>query len=98
MRSKYNSEAALSQLDDQREEIEQEIGESLVWDANPQARDKTIAIHRDADLRQRGEWDGHLKWMVDMTGRFRKAFVPRVKQLNLDVVREDEPAELSVQI
>ena len=72
-------------------EIEQEIGEELLWDPNPENRDKTIAIFREADLRQRGKWDEYINWFVDMTVRFRKAFSPRVK--GLDLTRQEEPEE-----
>lgn len=81
----YNTiaEKALPQLEAQREEIEREIGLALEWNPNKDARDKTIGIHRDADLRDRSCWDEYVGWLVDMTGKFRKAFMPRAKKLSL---------------
>ena len=89
MRAKYNAQSALHQLLEQKEEIEKEVGCSLKWDANKVARDKTIALERKADIRQRDEWAKHLEWLVDMTSRFRQAFVPRVKALELETIGED---------
>ncbi len=58
--------AALPQLLEQRKEIEREIGEELLWNPNPENRDKTIAIIRDADLKRRDRWEEYLKWLVNM--------------------------------
>jgi len=85
MRGKYNSNAALSQLFAQKDEIENEIGESLTWDANPDTRDKIIVIYKDADIRTRDKWDEYLTWMVAKTAHFRRVFMPRVKQLDLSL-------------
>ena len=88
MRSKYNAESALRQLMAQRESIESEIGAKLDWDASGGAMDKTIALKRSADLRKSNEWPEYLGWLVDMTAKFRKAFMPRVKRLELEVSEE----------
>ena len=47
------------------------------------ARDKIIVTYRDADLQDRTQWDEYVGWLVDMTAKFRKAFMPRVKKLSL---------------
>ncbi len=91
--NKVNAEVALEQLEAQRQEIEQEIGETLQWDPNPQARDKTIKIVRTADLRSKDEWPGYLDWMVDMTAKFIAAFAPRVKELELSPVMDEKGDE-----
>ena len=95
MRNKYNSDAALAQLSGQKAEIETEVGQSLIWDANPDAQDKLVAIYRDVDLKNREQWPGYTAWMVDMTEKFRKAFGPRVKKLDLEATEEpgEEPEE-----
>jgi len=83
MMSKYGGGSALQQLLEARDAIEKEIGAPLVWDPNPEATDKVIAVYRDADLSRRDKWPEYLKWLVDMTVRFRKTFGPRVKALDL---------------
>lgn len=81
--ARYGGGAALEQLLAQRTTIEQEVGAPLEWNPNPDASDKVIVIHRDADLSQRDKWPEYVSWLVDMTVRLRKAFGSRVKQLNL---------------
>ncbi len=77
------AEQALPQLEAQRDEIETEIGQSLAWNPDPENRDKVIALYREADVWQKGKWDEYTDWLVDMVARFRKAFMPRVKELKL---------------
>jgi len=92
MKGKYGGASALQQLLEARDAIEKEIGVPLVWDPNPEATDKVIGVYRDADLSRRDDWPGHLKWLVDMTVRFRKTFGPRVKALDLgEMPSEAEP-------
>jgi hypothetical protein len=99
LRHKYNSEAALAQLVAQKEEIESEIGEALLWNPNEKARDKIIAIYREADLNRRGKWPEYLDWMLDVTARFRKTFMPRVKRLDLEVseTQQEPPDEIDTE-
>jgi len=83
LRGRSGGDSALEQLLVERETIEKEIGESLQWNPNPDAKDKTIGISRNADLRDRKRWPEYIDWMVDMTTRFHKVFRPRVKELEL---------------
>jgi len=78
------ADEALPQLMSQRDEIEKEIGAKLEWNPSPENRDKVIAIYREANLQMPDEWDEPLEWMVDMVRKFRKAFMPRIKKLNIN--------------
>ena len=51
---------ALEQLLKDRASIEEEIGHQLQWNPNPENRDKTIAVYRDADLNNRAGWRNRL--------------------------------------
>ncbi len=93
LRAKHGGAAALEQLLLARAEIEREIGEALVWDANPDARDKLIALYRDADLTRRDRWPEYIAWMVERIGKFRKTFGPRIKALDLGESEEEAEAE-----
>lgn len=77
------SDVALPQLEADRSAIEEEIGEKLQWNPNPDRRDKTIALTRDVDLNDRSKWPEYCDWLVDRVARFRKSFAPRVKKLDL---------------
>lgn len=83
LRGKHSGELALEQLLTERQEIEDEIGVSLEWNPNPENRDKVIGVYREADLSDREHWDDHLKWMVDMTDKFRTVFRPRIRGMDL---------------
>ena len=97
MRGKYNADAALSQLLEHKDEIETEIGETLLWNPNPSATDKVIAIYRDADLNRRDHWNEYCDWLVDMTRRFREAFSSKVRDLALDEIEGEEDPEVETQ-
>ncbi len=78
------ADQALPLLESQKEEIEEEIETKLVWNPNPENRDKTIAIYQNANLQNRDEWSESIEWMVSMVKRFRKTFMPRIKKLDLN--------------
>jgi len=77
------ADVALAHLQKERTAIEREIGETLQWNPSPDNRDKIILLDRPADLADRDKWPEYCDWLVDMNGRFRKAFAPRVKNLDL---------------
>jgi Domain of unknown function (DUF4268) len=76
--------AALPQLEAERSVIESEIGEKLEWNPNPEAIDMVIRLECAADLSDRDKWPEYLSWLADKTDKFKRAFGPRVKNLNLD--------------
>jgi hypothetical protein len=90
IRSKI-AEVALPQLEAERAAIEKEIGEPLQWDPNPDSRDKTIVLDRPADLEDRSKWPEYISWLVDHVAKFKKAFEPRVKKLELSQALSSEP-------
>jgi hypothetical protein len=73
----------LPQLRAEKAAVEAEIGQSLLWDPNPNSIDKIIALHREADIRDKSHWPEYVDWTVTTVAAFRKAFVPRVKKLQL---------------
>lgn len=92
LRNQAGGHRALAELLKSKDAIEQEIGQPLLWNPNPDAIDKTIAVYRDTDLRRRDKWPEYLDWMVDMTDRFRRVFGPRIRDLNLASLEDDEAA------
>ena len=78
------ADGALAQLQEQREEIEKELGTQLDWNPNPQNRDKIIMLSREADLSAGSRWPEYLEWLVDWNVRFRTVFSPRVRRLSLE--------------
>jgi hypothetical protein len=88
------ADIVLPQLMDDRAKIEEEIGETLMWNPYPEKRDKIILLSRDADLTIRENWAEYLNWLVDKTIRFRKVFAKRVKQLDLSKKLEDTEEDI----
>lgn len=78
------ADAALAQLEQERAEIESEIGVKLSWNPNPDKQDKVIVLHREVDLEDRSKWPEYLDWMVEQTRRFRAAFAPRIKNVKMN--------------
>lgn len=76
--------SALQQLEVDKAAIENEIGEQLLWNPTPEKRDKIIGLFRKVDLSNRDAWPEYCDWLVEFVGKFRKAFVPRVKALKLN--------------
>jgi hypothetical protein len=81
--SGYLADQALQGLDSQKDGIEKEIGSKLTWNPHPDKSDKVIILDRSADISSREKWPEYLSWLVDHTLRFRKAFGPRLKALDL---------------
>jgi Domain of unknown function (DUF4268) len=86
------SDPALAQLTPQRGKIEAEIGSSLDWNPYPDKRDKTIGLFKKVDLDDRSKWPEYVDWLVDKTAKFRAAFMPRVKVLDLHQANLNESA------
>lgn len=89
MMNRFGGGAALNQLLESRAEIEEAVGEPLLWNPNPEATDKVILLRRNADIRVKDQWTDHLKWMVDAVVRLRKVFGPRIKSLEIESMAND---------
>ena len=85
------AESALDGLMQDKDAIEQEIGTPLLWNPNPENRDKIISLVRDIDLEDRTSWPGQIEWLVDMNARFQAAFRPRVRKLKLALPSTELP-------
>jgi len=80
------ADAALAQLEKDKDAIEKEIGQTLSWNPTPEKRDKIIGLYRKVDRSNREAWPEYCEWLVDTVSKFRKAFMPRVKALKLNEV------------
>jgi len=87
------AEAALSQLEPQKQAIHEEMEMELVWNPYPEKQDKIVLADRPADLARREEWPEYLDWMVNTVVAFRKAFRERVRALDLAPTPPEQPDE-----
>ena len=69
-------------LEARREEINQALGCEPMWDANPSAKDKTIALFHQTDLTDPERMEEALDWMVRQTIIFHSVFSKEVKGIN----------------
>ena len=77
------------QLLTKKDAVEQEMGESLIWDQNSAESDKAIALERHADIRGRSTWPELINWMADAVARMRSVFLDRVLALDLSPSEDD---------
>ena len=76
-----NASAHFYLLKEEREEIESEFGESLVW----QEKIKNVVVSQGFDnLKDESDWPNQHKWLADNLEKLDKVFRPRVKALNAD--------------
>jgi predicted type IV restriction endonuclease len=69
-------------LEARREEINHALGCEPKWDANPSAKDKTIALFHQTDLTDPHKEEEALDWLVAQTIIFYNVFSKEVKGIN----------------
>ena len=70
-------------LEARRNEINHALGCEPKWDANPTAKDKTIALFLQTDLTDPGKVDEALNWLVEQTVIFYRVFSEEVKNIKV---------------
>ncbi|MFP4464752.1 MAG: DUF4268 domain-containing protein [Alphaproteobacteria bacterium] len=80
-----DAEAFFNLLSQQKEEIEQEIGVSLLWAELPNRKGCRVSVQRhDSDPLNQSRWPEYMAWMKDHLERFDAAFRPRIRALDSD--------------
>lgn len=67
-------------LESKKDEIESSIGQKLIWNPNPDNRDKVIILQHTTDFEDEKKLDKSLNWLVDYTVKFRETFSKIIKQ------------------
>ncbi len=67
------------QLEAQRERIEAELGEQLIW--NTDGKIIRIQFRRDADLEDEAQWPDYFAWLQEHLEGLQRVFRPRIAQL-----------------
>jgi len=92
-----NSESNFCQLEAQKDDIEQAIGESLEWRGSPEGKERWIVlVGPNCDLADREDWGKQHRWLYENLEKFHKVFMPRVKALAVEHKNpepESEPEE-----
>ena len=70
-------------LEVRRKEINQALGCEPIWNANPTAKDKTIALFHKTDLSDPQKMQESLDWLVQQTIIFYQVFSEEVKSIKI---------------
>ena len=68
-------------LEEQKAEIEEEIGLELKWYNPPNQKQRRIYIRRSADISDNSDWPNQHKWLKEHLELYHKAFSNRIKDL-----------------
>jgi hypothetical protein len=74
-----NVEEWLPYFEEHKEKIESAIGTPLVWNPNPDNKDKTIALYRQFQLNDRDNWEEAIEWLAEKTIKFRTVFIDLIR-------------------
>ena len=78
-------------LHEDKDEIEREIGEPLVWEKLPDKKNSAIYFVMDnCDLADRSTWPELHTWMIEKLEVFHRVFAQRIKDLNAEDYIPDE--------
>jgi Domain of unknown function (DUF4268) len=70
------------QLEDQKEDIERELGYKLEWEELPEGKQSRIAVYlNDADPTDKADWPRQHEWLAKKINELHKVFAPRVNAL-----------------
>ena len=67
-------------FESKKEIIENKIGSELVWNPNPNNRDKVITLTKHFDLDNKENWKIGIEWLVENTIKFRDTFSKLMKE------------------
>lgn len=76
---------AYQELESDRERIEAEMGEELLWrppeDAQRDSSNRSkITLRRSGDLTEQEDWEEYLDWMMERGEKFHEVFYDRIQQ------------------
>jgi len=74
------ADSMLPFLEKEKSEIEKSIGQELLWNPNPNNRDKIIVLLHSTDFNDQLKVEEAINWLVDYTIKFREAFSKIIKQ------------------
>ncbi len=72
----------------QREQLEHELGEPLVWNSADDVTMKRLLVQRQADLEDRDAWPEYHRWLVEKLDKLDEVFRSRVLSLDIEVITE----------
>ncbi len=80
--ARKNAKAHFFLLQNQREEIEAELGYSLEWIEYPETIGSSVIYRREGDFSDQSSWMEFADWLIEHMEAFQRVFLPRIKQLD----------------
>ena len=74
------SDTMLPYLEQEKIEIEKAIGQKLIWNPNPDNRDKVIYLQHSTDFSDEQKVEEAIDWLVEYTVKFREIFSKMIKK------------------
>jgi len=71
-------------LEQEKQEIENDVGMGLDWRLLPERKGSRIVLFRDAHFNQKDQWEKDMAWFKDTLEKFDNALRFRIKNLNLE--------------
>ncbi len=78
-----NAKKYFSQLEEERQSIESELGEALTWHSAENKKACKVYVRSTVDLHDRSRWNEYHKWHVEKLAALKRVFAPRVKVLQV---------------
>lgn len=89
--STENAKAFFHLLNEQKAEVEAELGYPLEWEELPDRRDSRIAVYLDqTDPEDRDDWPRQHEWLAKRINDLHRVFVNRVRALDSDSWKSDD--------
>lgn len=74
-----NTEEWLPYFEANKAKVESAIGRELIWNPNPNNRDKIIALSESFKLDDKENWGEAISWLCEYTLKFRSVFMDLIK-------------------
>ncbi|OAV74056.1 hypothetical protein Barb7_02499 [Bacteroidales bacterium Barb7] len=71
-------------LESKKTEIQEKVGEQLIWNPNPDNKDKIISLSYLTDFKDEQKVEEALDWLVDHTIKFREVLSKTIRQYKND--------------
>ena len=75
-----DSKQMFSDLNEQKEKIESDLSEQLVWEELPKKKASRIKLIRKGDLFSQDNWEQYHSWLLENATKFQKVFGKYIRQ------------------
>ena len=78
----FSGDHYFEQVSSDRDEIEHELGDELVWHAPEEQKERRVFVQRECPaMLERDDWETQFEWLAEKILRFYEVFGPRFRSL-----------------